>query len=185
MTTLSTYSPNVKHIGAFLFAILVTLLVVLYGDQLRSIAGLGYASAFASMLIGNATVFLPAPALFFIYALGSQLNPLLIGASGAIGGALGEVVGFLLGYSGNQFVEKSRIYKRFHTYVEKYGVMAIVVLAVIPNPLFDMVGIIAGALKIPLWKFFIAALLGIFIKVTIIAYAGAYSLTWVEQLWIR
>jgi len=52
------------------------------------------------------------------------------------------------------------------------------VLALIPNPFFDLAGMAAGMLKMPLPKFLIACLLGKIIKMWIFAYAGAYSINW-------
>jgi uncharacterized membrane protein YdjX (TVP38/TMEM64 family) len=45
-------------------------------------------------------------------------------------------------------------------------------LAVIPNPLFDIVGIMSGVLRIPVWSFFTACWAGNVIKATAVAFAG-------------
>jgi len=43
---------------------------------------------------------------------------------------------------------------------------------VIPNPFFDAVGIIAGALRLPLWVFLVACFLGKAIRFWLIASLG-------------
>ena len=50
--------------------------------------------------------------------------------------------------------------------------MAVLILAIIPNPAFDMVGIFAGALKMPLWRFLLWCWLGKIIKMMAFAYGG-------------
>ena len=49
----------------------------------------------------------------------------------------------------------------------------IILLAFIPNPLFDMAGFIAGAGKVPLWKFLIFTWIGKVAKMLLFAYLGA------------
>jgi membrane protein DedA with SNARE-associated domain len=49
-------------------------------------------------------------------------------------------------------------------------------MAVIPNPLFDIGGMAAGALRFPVWKFLAAATAGKVIKNIGFALAGFYGL---------
>lgn len=173
---------SLKHVAALAFAVVITIFIILFQDKLRHLGGLTYIGAFIVMLVGNATLVLPAPALLFVYALGGQLNPLLVGLFAGAGGALGEFVGYLAGYSGSHIVERTKMYKKIHGYVTRFGLPAITILAMIPNPFFDIVGMVAGALKITWWKFLIAAFIGIALKATIIAYAGYYSITWIGEI---
>jgi len=48
----------------------------------------------------------------------------------------------------------------------------IFLLAVIPNPVFDIAGMVAGALKLPLWRFMLWSWLGKCIKMLAFAYGG-------------
>lgn len=57
--------------------------------------------------------------------------------------------------------------------MRKYGDPTILVLAIIPNPLFDMAGMIAGVLKMPVWKFLIFCTVGKIIKMLAFAYLGS------------
>jgi len=50
------------------------------------------------------------------------------------------------------------------------------VLAVIPNPIFDVGGMIAGALRLPLCKFLVGCAAGKVIKNIIFALAGYYGI---------
>ncbi len=50
--------------------------------------------------------------------------------------------------------------------------MAVFILSIFPF-LFDIVGIIAGATRMPVWKFFIACLFGRMILYISVAYIGS------------
>ena len=54
--------------------------------------------------------------------------------------------------------------------------LAILVLATIPNPLFDLAGMASGALRIPVTRFLFFCWIGKTIKMLLFAYAGATSL---------
>ena len=138
-----------------------------------------YLGAFLAMLIGSATVFLPAPALAVVVALGAtSANPWMIALVGGIGAALGEITGYLAGYSGHKVAEEQSHYKKIAKLVETRGFIAIAILAFIPNPLFDVVGFVAGGTRYPLPKFLTATVLGKIAKCFAAAYAGAWSLSW-------
>ena len=55
-------------------------------------------------------------------------------------------------------------------------------LALIPNPLFDVAGAAAGALKMPVLEFLLWAFIGKTIKMLLFAYAGATSMDWLLRL---
>jgi uncharacterized membrane protein YdjX (TVP38/TMEM64 family) len=55
----------------------------------------------------------------------------------------------------------------------KYGDLTIFLLALIPNPLFDIAGMVAGALKMPMWRFLLWVWLGKCIKMLAFALGGA------------
>lgn len=133
-------------------------------------------------MLANATVFFPAPGVAVVYAMGSVFNPLLVGLAAGAGGAIGELSGYLAGFSGQAVVERTDIYHRVTPYVNKYGGWAILILAAIPNPFFDMASVVAGIVKMPLWQFLVFCFLGQVIKMTLFAYAGQYSIDWLSRL---
>ena len=67
------------------------------------------------------------------------------------------------------------------TLTEQYGGWTILVLSLIPNPIFDIAGAAAGALKMPVGKFLLWAWVGKTIKMFIFAYAGATSADWLRK----
>ena len=98
------------------------------------------------------------------------------------GGALGELSGYLAGFSGQAVVERTDIYEKISPWINKYGGWAILFLAAIPNPFFDIAGIAAGIAKMPLWKFLLFCWIGQLIKMAMFAFAGAYSIDWLQKL---
>lgn len=158
----------------------LTISIALSPEQVRRLQALGYAGAFLAMLASNATVILPAPGLVIVFALGSSLNPLLVGLCAAVGATLGEITGYITGYSGMVVMENTRIAQRIQSWMKRNGPLTIFVLSIVPNPFFDIAGILAGASKMPLWKFQSFTFGGKLIQSILIALAGSLSLHWIE-----
>ena len=159
----------------------LTLLIALNSDWVASFGSLGYAGAFLAMLASNATLILPAPGLIIVFALGSSLNPVLVGLCAAFGASLGELTGYITGVSGLVVIENTPAAHRIKYWMERNGALTIFTLSIFPNPFFDLAGLMAGAGKMPVWKFLTTAFLGKSIQSIMIALAGALSLGWVEQ----
>ncbi len=159
---------------------IITLTVTIHREQIQHLEALGYFGAFLAMLFSNATLILPAPGLIIVFALGGSLNPVLVGLSAAFGAALGEITGYLMGANGILLMEKTGVANRIRRWMQHNGTLTIFSLSVFPNPFFDMAGVLAGAGRIPLWRFFMVTLAGKSIQAITIALAGMLSLTWVE-----
>jgi membrane protein DedA with SNARE-associated domain len=69
-------------------------------------------------------------------------------------------------------VENSAHYDQVVNWMRRYGDITILILAFIPNPLFDMAGMLSGMLKMPVTKFLIYCLIGKILKMMMFAYAG-------------
>jgi membrane protein DedA with SNARE-associated domain len=107
--------------------------------------------------------------------MGAIFNPFGVGIAAGTGGALGELSGYLAGFSGQAVIERTDMYNRIQPWVQKYGGWAILVLSAIPNPFFDVAGIAAGIAKMPLRTFLVFTWIGQLIKMTLFALAGHYS----------
>jgi uncharacterized membrane protein YdjX (TVP38/TMEM64 family) len=57
--------------------------------------------------------------------------------------------------------------------VQRHGSPAIFALAVIPNPFFDLGGIAAGVLRMPVWRCLAACWAGKVLRMIAVAAAGA------------
>jgi len=158
-------------------AVLAALGASLYfRDRLQELRQYGYAAVFLVGLVSNATLILPVPGLAVSSVMGGVLDPWTVGIVGGVGQALGELTGYMAGYSGQTWVDENPTYKRLTRWMQRYGALTIFVLAVIPNPVFDIGGIIAGALRLPPWKFLLSCTAGKVAKNIIFALAGHYGI---------
>jgi membrane protein YqaA with SNARE-associated domain len=162
---------------------LITIMVVLfiYRDWLAELGNWGYLGAFLIGLIGNATVVLPMPSLVLLFALGASFNPFLVGLLGAAGGAIGELSGYFLGYSGTAFIRNTRLYLQAENWMKKLGSVAIFLFALVPFLHFDLAGIASGVLRFPIWKFLIACWLGKAILYIGLAYASLWGWDFIQR----
>jgi uncharacterized membrane protein YdjX (TVP38/TMEM64 family) len=161
----------------------ITIYVYSIRDHVKEYAVYGYPGIFLIALMANATVFIPAPGVAVVFAMGSVFNPFWVALAAGTGGAIGELTGYLAGFSGQAVVENTKIYNRVSPWVQKYGVWTILVLAAVPNPFFDLAGVAAGVTKIPVWKFLLFCWMGQLIKMAMFAYAGAYSIDWLVSFY--
>jgi membrane protein YqaA with SNARE-associated domain len=166
-------SPRVLHLLGLAAAIAITLVILLFRDDLQQLYQYGYAGIFLVTMIGNASLVLPAPSFLAALAGGGVFNPLVVGLVAASGGAIGEMTGYLAGASGRGLVGNPLESERIQRLIQRYGLLTIFVLAVLPNPFFDLAGMTAGALRVPVWRFLLVTWSGQTIKFLLIALIGA------------
>lgn len=142
-------------------------------ENIQQLESFGYFGSFLISLLSNATVFLPAPGLLVVFSLGAKFNPLLIAVTAALGASLGETSGYLAGRSSSAIISNREIYNKLIVWMKKNGELTILLMALVPNPFFDLTGIAAGMLKMPLGKFLFWAFWGKLIKMLIVAFTGA------------
>jgi membrane protein DedA with SNARE-associated domain len=176
------WKSNLLRALALLAVVGLSVAVFSIRDRVEEFAAFGYPGVFLIALLANATVLLPAPGVAVVFAMGGIFNPIFVGLAAGTGGALGELSGYLAGYSGQAVIERTDIYARIEPWVRKYGGWAILVLSAIPNPFFDIAGVAAGISKMPMRRFLFFCWIGQLIKMTLFALAGAYSLTWILDL---
>ncbi len=154
----------------FLLVVAITVGLLLfslrYPEKVEEFQSYGYLGAFLISLIGNAAVILAVPALPILAALGIALypitgpvGPILVGLAGGVGAGIGEITGYMAGCSGRGVVERVKLYNRLVGWLGRWGALTIFILSVVPF-FFDLVGIAAGVLRFPLWKFILACWLG-------------------------
>lgn len=179
---LSGWKLTLARILALAAVIGITILVFSLRDQADKLQGYGYPGIFLLSLLANSTIILPAPGIALTFAFGAVFNPILVALFAGAGAALGELTGYLAGFSGQAVIEDSRLYERLTEWTREYGGWAILVLAFIPNPFFDIAGAAAGALRMPVIKFLLWTLGGKILKMLVIALAGSASLDWLLNL---
>ena len=157
----------------FILAIIaLSVIIFLNKDKLESIGNYGLIGVFALCFLSNATVFLPAPSLIVVVTAASIMNPILVSLAGAFGTTLGELTGFFSGRAGKNIGNKSD--GKLGKAIQKYGMPVIFVFALLPLPLFDIIGVASGYLGVKWYKFTAACLPGKFIKMILYAYGFTY-----------
>jgi len=161
-------------LGLLLVIAIITTAGILYftnPDLLENLQGYGYAGAFVISVILNATLIIPVSNMAIIFSLGAApaLSPLFVGLAGGIGAGIGEMTGYIAGRSGRGLLAKNNLYTRVEKWVKRWGWIAVFVLSIFPF-FFDVVGIIAGAMRMPVWLFFLACWGGRTVSYVTVAY---------------
>jgi membrane protein DedA with SNARE-associated domain len=159
----------------------------------ESLGGLGYVGVFVANLASTVTVFIPVPGLtalgqILILDQGKVHNPVLVGLAGGSGMALGEITAYVAGMYGGQMaaghtVPGPRWTRRLvegaisliDRLMDHYGMLTLFVLSVIPNPVFEIAGLTAGAVRMPFGRFMGAVFVGKVLRGIILAFLGAHS----------
>lgn len=167
---------NLARILALFIVVALSIFVFSIRDQAEQLAIYGYPGIFILSFLAYATVLLPAPGVAVVFTMGSVFNPIGVALAAGTGAALGELSGYLAGFSGQAVVERVEVYERLTKWMKRNGSLTILILAAIPNPFFDLAGVAAGSLKMHVMRFFIWCWIGETIKMAIFAFAGASSL---------
>ncbi len=156
------------------------LLLLLFTDQVR-LEAMGLSGIFAAALLSHATmvardIFVPA-----FLALTPLYNPVILGASAGLGGAIGDVVPYLLGLGVAETLVKtnSKSEAVVDKWIKKYGLWAVLVVAATPLPDLPVV-MLVGTRRLPLYKLLLLEAMG----KTALYSIGAWVGGWVFDLLI-
>jgi membrane protein YqaA with SNARE-associated domain len=159
--------------GKIIFLLMILLVIVItagffvlsryYPEEIKRFENLGYIGVFLVSLITSSTVIVPVPPILVLFPIVVTYNPFLVGLVGATGGIIGEITGYMAGYGGQGMVnKKGKMYTRVEGWMKKWGSWVIFVFAAFF--IFDIAGVVAGALRFPLWKFLLVGWAGKCIK---------------------
>src|SRR5947208_7602888 len=95
-----------------------------------------------------------------------------VGLVAGLGEAIGEFTGSAAGYGSRFIIQEKPAYARIHDWMQKRGFITMFLMSTVPNPLFDVAGLAAGAVRMPMRSFFVSVLGGKVIKNTWLAAAG-------------
>ena len=175
-TRLAQRDPDtLRRVAIFAAVVAAIASAVVFGDALISRQA-GYAAVGLIVLVGSAGLVIPVPALAVTCTTATFLNPAAVAVIAGLAGTVGELTGYYLGRSGRELIDQNRFYQKVEHWMRKRGWLLLFVISAVPNPVFDVAGIAAGALRYPLWRFMLAVGLGKQVKFFMIAYACHYSL---------
>lgn len=139
----------------------------------------GYIGLFLISLISAASIVLPMPGAAAITGAGAVLDPvlgiptpILVGLVAGPAETLGELTGYAAGYGGSALFRDRPFYPRVHAWMERRGVLTMFLLSSVPNPLVDVAGVAAGAVKMPIANFLAGVLPGKVLKNMYLAAGG-------------
>ena len=166
--------------------VLIVLAVLFFWEEIRALEQYGYLGAFIISIFGGATIIAPIPMTPVIFALGTvmkpafapYMGPVFVGIAAGLGETIGGLAIYMTGYGGGTALHDMKEgkvksgYQRMMGWVQRRGTLTIFVLSAAPL-FFDLAGIAAGALRFPVWKFFLACWLGRTLLYLVIAWVGA------------
>jgi membrane protein DedA with SNARE-associated domain len=166
-----------------LVIVLVTILVQRPDNPVEYARSIGYGGVFLMGLIGSASPVWPLPGSWAA-GLGAAfgLNPFLVGLAAGFGEPIGELSGYTAGYGGQIAVNKWKRYAQIENWMRRHGGITIFVVSAIPNFFIKLATVAAGALRYPLWRFFIFCWGGKTIKSWGFAFVGAAFSEWLIDL---
>lgn len=171
------WSFSLPLVMALLFSGSVGFVLVYYRDLLAQMGEWGYVGVFFIEMANSATIFIPTPGQTYAFALGITLNPFILGIIGGTGSAVGELTGYVVGAKTGHRINHGRTFMRLQRLTMKWGGICLFLFALLPGP-FEVVGLWAGTVRYPIWRFFLYVALGKILKVMAFATAGYFSISW-------
>jgi len=161
-----------------------------HSDKLK---GFGYVGIFVLNLLSTSTFFIPVPGLTaagqaLIVSEASRLGAWQVGVVGGLGMALGEITAYVAGSLGREVAQGRQVggprwfqrpLLRAARAVEwlllHYGILTLFALSAVPNPLFEVAGLTAGAVRMNFWRFLGSVMAGKIVRGLALAYIGELS----------
>lgn len=159
--------------------ILVMILVKRPTNPVEYAKTIGYGGVFLMAIIGSFSPVWPLPGSWAAgLAAAFGLNPLVVGLAAGLGEPIGEMSGYAAGYGGQIAVNRWKRYAQIESWMRKHGGITIFVVSAIPNFFIKLATIAAGALRYPLWRFFLFCWAGKTIKSLGFALVGMAASDW-------
>src|SRR3989344_2155549 len=164
-----------RIIVSFIFVLSIVLSVAffIFRDFFAASKSLGLLGIFVINFVSNASFFVSTPAFLTVVAGGNLYPPVLVALVSSFGATLGETISFAFGASGrhlaNHKLKNKKWFYILSIYFKKHGDIILFVFALVPNPLFDAVGLVAGIFGYNFFKYFLLVLAGRFIRYFLLA----------------
>ena len=191
----SWWRRNGTHIAVFAVTIGIIVILILLGiqqkdtllklkDNIEGFRNYGYVGIFLMGIAGSASPIWPLPGSWAAF-IGGGLgwNLFFIAVAAGTGESIGELSGYALGYGSQPAIANRRWYQRLERWMSRHGAITVFLVAVVPNPgVIKLVNASAGALRFPIWKWFLISWLGKTIKSFGFAVAGAGLFHWLTGI---
>ena len=160
----------------FILSIGLSIGFYVFRDFFKEASSLGFMGLFIVNFISSAGFFVSGPAFLTVITGGNLYSPIIVAIVASFGACLGDMIGFGFGHSGRKLtkkkLDKHKTVKFLEKHFHRHGALTIFIMAIIPNPLFDAVGILAGIVNYPALRFFTIMLIGRFFRYWVLAQLG-------------
>jgi membrane protein YqaA with SNARE-associated domain len=160
---------------SFGFYLLLGYLMAYFNISVGKFATTAYLVVFLVTLLCNAGIFVPVYFHVSIMMTAAKYwDPVLVALTASVAGTLGEMSGYYAGYLGKRIAQLENIpgYQRLVGWMKRHGPWGILLISLQPILPFDIAGLLAGASKLPLWKFLLPCWAGRFPKYLLACYLG-------------
>lgn len=159
-----------------IISFILSIGVFIFRDYFKDLQSLGLIGILLINFFSSATFFVSGPAFLTVIAGGSIYPPLLVALISSLGASLGDMISFLFGFSGRnlalQNLKKKIWFSVFEDLFKAHETIIIFIFAIVPNPLFDAVGLFAGIFGMNYFKFFVIMFAGRFVRYILLALLG-------------
>ena len=153
----------------------IIFLSFVFKERLSEFHSLGLFGIFLANFFASATFFIPAPGIATVVAGGGIYPPFFVGVAATFGAVVGDMGGYFIGLSGKSIITAKKHPKKYEFLIEifkKWGGLVIFLFALIPNPFFDGIGLIAGGFGYPTKKFFLYLFIGRLVRNILLSFLG-------------
>jgi membrane protein YqaA with SNARE-associated domain len=164
---------------------LLRYLMAYFNVSVEGLATTAYLVVFVTTLVSNASIIIPVPVFVAVMlTAASKWNPVIVALIASSAGTLGEITGYYAGYLGKRIIitEATPGYEKLVGWMKRHGPWGIFLLSLQPILPFDVAGLLAGASKLPLWKFLLPCWAGKFPKYLLGCYFGGAFLSLLPPL---
>jgi membrane protein YqaA with SNARE-associated domain len=161
-------------LGIAVVAANVAVFLLLPPVLLERLRSFGYLGAFFAAALANATVLVPVPYFPLLIRLGQVVDPWGVVLAAAAGSACGELAAYYVGRAGRGAAAQTRFYHWVREQLSNPWRAPILLFALSapPMPIFDVAGLLAGALGVPVSVFFVSVFLGRIIRMAMVVFIG-------------
>ncbi len=167
--------------GVTATALVSGYILLLFFTDMASVEEMGLWGIFLTSLLSHATMVARDIFVPLFLALTPIYNPIILGATAGIGGAIGDIIPYLLGLGVAETVERTegKAENLVDKWIKKYGLWAVLVVAMTPLPDLPVV-MLAGTRRLPFTKLVLIEAAG----KTVLYSLGAYVGGWVFEILI-
>jgi membrane protein YqaA with SNARE-associated domain len=166
---------------SFGFTYLFQYLMAYFNISVERFASTAYLLVFVVTLVSNAAILVPVyihvSIMMAVAKMMMEVSPwgfVLVALVASVAGVLGEMTAYYAGYLGKRIAQLENIpgYQRLVGWMNRHGPWGIFLISAQPILPVDIAGLLAGASKLPVWKFLLPCWAAKFLKYLLGCYLG-------------